>query len=189
MKKCTALWCETNYEVKMYKAHHARSTFGSSKQVSKLRCTKHIMLGPVLEVEMMKKCTALWCETNYEVKMYKAHHARSTFGSSKQVSKLRCTKHIMLGPVLEVEMMKKFTASWCETHYEVKMYKAHHARSTFGSWDDEKVHGVVTRSTFRSQVLKTDWFWALLEVEMLKVRTPLWREAHLEVKMLEAPNV
>jgi hypothetical protein len=29
----------------------------------------------------MKKCTPLWREANFEVKMYKTHHARTTFGS------------------------------------------------------------------------------------------------------------
>jgi len=29
---------------------------------------------------------------------------------------------------------------------------------------------------------------SILEVEMLKKRTPLWLEAHFEVKMLKAPH-
>ena len=32
-------------------------------------------------------------------------------------------------------------------------------------------------------------FGPLLEVEMLKKRMPLWREAHLQVKKLKAPHV
>ena len=36
-------------------------------------------------------------------------------------------------------------------HFEVKMCKTHHGRTTFGSWDVEKVHAVVARSTFPSQ--------------------------------------
>ena len=48
------------------------------------------------------------------------------------------------------------------------------------------MHGVVARSTFRSQkVLKTEGLGALLEVEMSKKCTPLWREAHLEVKSVK----
>ena len=31
------------------------------------------------------------------------------------------------------------------------MYKTHHVRTTFGSWDVEKVHAVVARSTFPTQ--------------------------------------
>ena len=47
--------------------------------------------------------------------------------------------------------MKKCTPLWREAHFEVKMYKTHQRRTTFGSWDVEKVHAVVARSTFRSQ--------------------------------------
>ena len=39
------------------------------------------MLRPLSEVAMSKKCTALWCEAHFEVKMYKAHQRRTTFGS------------------------------------------------------------------------------------------------------------
>ena len=38
---------------------------------------------------MSKKCTPLWCETHYEVKMYKTPHARATFGGSDVVSRGR----------------------------------------------------------------------------------------------------
>ena len=69
----------------------------------------------------------------------------------------------MLGPLVEVAMSKKCTLLWCEAHFEVKMYKAHHARTTFGSCDVEKVHAVVARSTFRSKNVQTtrgsDHFW------------------------------
>ena len=47
--------------------------------------------------------------------------------------------------------MKNCTPLWREAHSQVKMYKTHHSRTTFGSWDVEKVHAVVARSTFRSQ--------------------------------------
>ena len=42
-----------------------------AKHISKLRCTKHTMLGPLLEVETMKKCTPLWREAHCEVKSAK----------------------------------------------------------------------------------------------------------------------
>ena len=47
--------------------------------------------------------------------------------------------------------MKKCTPLWREAHFQVKMYKTHQCRTTFGSWDVEKVHAVVARSTFASQ--------------------------------------
>ena len=58
-----------------------------------------------------------------------------------------------------------------------------------GQMRDEKLHAVVARSTFRSQNVKTPGFEPLLEVEMSKKCTPLWREAHFEVKMLKTPGV
>jgi len=47
---------------------------------------------------------------------------------------------------------------------------------------DEKLHAVVARSTVESEKTKNTTFGAFLEVEMLKKCTPLWREAHSEVK-------
>ena len=40
------------------------------------------------------------------------------------------------------------TPLWREAHFQVKMYKTHQVRTTFGSQDVEKVHAVVARSTF-----------------------------------------
>ena len=60
-------------------------------------------------------------------------------------------------------MSKKCTPLWREAHFEVKMYKTHHSRTTLGSSDVEKVHAVVARSTFRSQNVKnargSEHFW------------------------------
>jgi len=86
---------------------------------------------------------------------------------AKHISKSKCTKHTSFGPLLLVEMSKKCTPLWHEAHFEVKMYKTHQLRTTFGSWDVEKVHAVVARSAFRSQMFKTPGVWTTyLEVEM-----------------------
>ena len=53
-----------------------------AKHMSKSKCTKHTRFGPLLEVEMSKKCTPLWREAHFQVKMYKAPHVRATFGGS-----------------------------------------------------------------------------------------------------------
>ena len=86
--------------------------------------------------------------------------------------------------------MKKCTPLWREAHFEVKMYKTHHSRTTFGSWDVEKVHAVVARSTFPSQNVQStpfsDHFWKL---RCRKKCALLWREAHFEVKMLKTLGV
>ena len=79
--------------------------------------------------------------------------ARSTFPSqnaqntplSDHFWKLRCRK------------------SARKAHFEVKMDKTHHAQTTFGSCDVEKVHAAVARSTFPCQNVKntrgSDHFW------------------------------
>ena len=55
-----------------------------AQQISKSKCTKHTMYGPLLEVEMFKKCTPLWREAQVEVKRQK-----NTAGSEHSW-KLRC---------------------------------------------------------------------------------------------------
>ena len=70
---------------------------------------------------------------------------------AKHISKSKVLKTGGLGPLLEVAMSKKCTPLWREAHFEVKMYKTHHARTTFGGSDVEKVHAVVVRSPFRSE--------------------------------------
>ena len=110
----------------------------------------------------MKNCTPLWREEYLQVKMYKTPQLRTPFGSC-DVEKVHAVvarstfpsqnvqKHTILGPLLEVAMSKKCTPLWREAHFQVKMYKTHQVRTTFGSWDVEKVHAVVARSTFPSE--------------------------------------
>ena len=40
-----------------------------AKHMSKSKCIKHTNSGPLLEVEMLRKCTPLWREAHFEVKM------------------------------------------------------------------------------------------------------------------------
>ena len=84
---------------------------------------------------------------------------------AKYISKSKCTKHLSVGPLLEVAMSKKCTPLWREAHFQVKSVKNWRSRTTFGSWDVEKVHAVVARSTFPSQKCKK-----------LRVLRLFWRE-------------
>ena len=52
-----------------------------AKHISKRKCTKHLGLRALLEVEMSKKCTPLWREAHLQVKMHKTHQVGTTFGS------------------------------------------------------------------------------------------------------------
>ena len=49
-----------------------------AKHISKSKCTKHTMVGPLLEVEMSQKCTPLWREAHFEVNMLKTPGVRTT---------------------------------------------------------------------------------------------------------------
>ena len=148
-----------------------------AKHISKSKCTKHTSVGPLLEVQMSKKCTPLWREAHFEVKMYKTPQLRTTFGGcdvekvhavvarstfpsqnvqntpfsdhfwkfrcrksarrcgAKHISKSKCTKHHMFAPLLEVRMLKKCTPLCREAHFEVKMLKTLGVRTTFGGSD------------------------------------------------------
>ena len=52
-----------------------------AKHISKSKCTKHQGFGSLLEVAMSKKCTPLWREVHFQVKMYKTPGVRTIFGS------------------------------------------------------------------------------------------------------------
>ena len=150
-----------------------------AKHILKSKCTKHTSFGPLLEVAMSKKCAPLWREAHFQVKMYKTlqntpasdHFWKLRCRKSarrcgaKHISKSKCTKHTILGPLLEVQMSKKCAPLWREAHFQVKMYKTLHVRATFGGSDVEKVHAVVARSTLRSQNVQntrgSDHFWRL----------------------------
>ena len=57
-----------------------------AKHISKSKCTKHHMFAPLLEVRMWKKCTPLWREAHFQVKMLKTLGVRTTFGGSDVAS-------------------------------------------------------------------------------------------------------
>ena len=61
-----------------------------AKHILKSKCTKHLRVGRLLEVEMSKKCTPLWRKAHFKVKMLKTLGVRTTFGGS-DVASLRFT--------------------------------------------------------------------------------------------------
>ena len=156
MKNCTPLWHEAHFQVKMYKAPHARTTFGS--------CDVQKVHAVVAQIEMYKTHQVWTTFGSWDVEKVHAVVARSTFRSqnaqntpgsdhfwklrclksarrcgAKHISKSKCTKHTRVGPLLEVAMSKKCMPLWREAHFEVKMLKAQHVRTTFGR------SGVVSR--------------------------------------------
>ena len=97
-----------------------------AKRISKSKVLKTGGLGPLLEVAMSKKCTPLWREAHFEVKMYKTPCSRHFWRfrcrksarrcGAKHISKSKCPKHLSSGPLLEVEMLRKCTSLWREAH-------------------------------------------------------------------------
>ena len=141
MKNCTPLWREAHFQVKMYKTPQLRTTFGSC-DVEKVHAVVARSTFPSQNVQNTPVSDHFW-------KLRCRKSARRC--GAKHISKSKCTKHTILGPLLEVQMSKKCTPLWREAHFQVKMYKTHHSRTTVGSSDVEKVHAVVARSTFPSQ--------------------------------------
>ena len=147
----------------------ARSTFRSenaqntpwSDHFWKLRCRKSARrcgAKPHFQVKMLQNTPAP--DHSWQLRCGKSALRRC---GAKHISKSKCTKHTILGPLLEVEMSKMCTPLWREAHFEVKMLKTPGVRTTFGGSDVEKVHAVVARSTFRSQNVQntrgSEHFW------------------------------
>ena len=153
MNNCTPLWREAHFEVKMYKTYQVRTTFGSW-DVKKVHAVVARSTFPSQNVQSTPASDHFW--------KFRCRKSARRCGA-KHISKSKCTKHTSFGPLLEVAMSKKCTPLWREAHFEVKMHKTHHVRTTFGSSDVEKVLTVVGRSAFRSQNVKntrgSDHFW------------------------------
>ena len=153
-KKCTPLWREAHFQVKMHKTPQCRTTFGSW-DVEKVHAVVARSTFPSQNVQNTSVSDHFW-----KLRCWKS--ARRC--GAKHISKSTCTKRTILGPLLEVEMLKKCTPLWREAHFQVKSVKNWRSRTTFGSCDVEKVHAVVARSTFPSQKCKK-----------LKVLSLFWR--------------
>ena len=79
---------------------------------------------------------------------------------------------------------QKLHAAVWKAHFEVKMYKTRQLRTTFWSSDVEKMHAAVAKRTFASENAKKLRVWVhFLKFWCEKKSTPLWRNAHLQVKM------
>ena len=110
----------------------------------------------------MKKCTPLF-------KMYKTHQVRTTFGSC------------------DVEKVHAVVAR--------STFRSQNVQSTPFSdyfWKlrgQKSAHRCGAKRISKSKCTKHTSFGTLLEVEMSKKCTLLWREAHFEVNMLKAPGV
>ena len=162
MKNCTPLWREAHFQVKMYKTHHGRSTFGSW-DVKKVHAVVARSTFRSQNVQNTRGSDHFW-------KSRCPKSARRC--GAKHISKSKCTKHTRSGPLLEVEMSKKCTPLWREAHLEVKSVKNWRSRTTFGGSDVEKVSKKCTplwrEAHFEVKSIKNWGFWAFFDVLMSK---------------------
>ena len=168
-KKCTPLWREAHFQVKMHKTNHCRTTVGSC-DAEKVRAVVARSTFGGQNVQNTSVSGDFWkfrCRKSAVV-------ARSTCGGqnvqntsvSDDFWKLQCRKSARRcgATHLEFKMCKtprvgrlcklrcRKSAHRCGAKHicEVKMLKTLGVRTTFGSSDLEKVHAVVARSTFGS---------------------------------------
>ena len=110
--------------------------------------------------------------------------------SAKHISKSKCTKHTRSGPLLAVALSKKCTPLWRESHFGSQNVQNTPGLDHFWQlrcWKSARRCGA--KHISKSKCAKHTTFGPLLEVEMSKKCTPLWREAHFEVKMIKTPGV
>jgi len=131
-----------------------------AKHIWKSKCWKHRGFGPLLEVQISKKCTPLWREAHFEVKMLKTLGVQTTFWKfksrksarrcgAKHILKSKCTKHHMFAPLLEVQMSLRFaslhytvtTLHYTTLHYTTLRYTTlHNTTTTSTQLDSTRLH-------------------------------------------------
>ena len=162
MKNCTPLWREAHFQVKMYKTHQCRTTFGSW-DVKKVHAVVARSTFPSQNVQNTPMSDHFW--------KFRCRKSARRCGA-KHISKSKCTKHTRFGPLLEVEMSKKCTPLWREAHFQVKSVKNWQSRTTFWRSDVEKVSKKCTplwrEAHFEVKSVKNWGFWAFFEVKMSK---------------------
>ena len=142
--------------------------FGA-KHISKSKVLKTGGLGPLLEVEMSKKCTPLWREAHFEVKSVKNWRSRTTFGSC------------------DVEKVHTVVARSTFRSQNVQNTPCSRHSWKFGCRKSARRCGA--KHISNSKCTKHLSSGPLLEVELLRKCTSLWREAHVQVKMSKTPGV
>ena len=140
-----------------------------AKHILKSKCTKHTSFGPLLEVEMSKKCTPLWREAHFQVKMYKTPQCRTTLGSC-DVEKVHA---VVARSTFRSQNVQNTPAS--DHFWKLRCRKS--------------ARRCGAKHISKSKCAKHLSVGRLLEVEMSKKCTPLWREAHFEVKMYKTLHV
>ena len=142
----------------------------------------------------MKNCTPLWREAHFQVKMYKTHHGRTAFGSC-DVGKVHAVVARSTFPRQNVKKNRDSDHFW---RFRCRKVNAVVARSTFPcqnvqKWSDhfwtlrcrKSARRCGAKHISTSKCLKKPGVQTTFGGSDVEKCTPLWREAHFEVKMLK----
>ena len=130
-----------------------------AKHILKSKCAKHKGFGQLLEVQISKKCTPLWCEAHFEVKMLKTLEVRTTFGGSDVASLRFASLHYI---TLHYTPLHSTTLHYTTLHattLQLQLHKYTPPHST--TLHDTKLHDT-TRSTIYSSVVVVVVLWRVV---------------------------
>ena len=116
----------------------ARSTFGSQN------VKKHTRFGPLLEVQMSKKCTTLWLEAHFEIKMLKTLGVQSTFGGSDFASHGRRKG---LSTLSKVSKTRGFCSIFNYNHHYITLHSNTLHYTTTTTTTTSSLHSTTPHST------------------------------------------
>ena len=146
------LWREAHFQLKMHKTPESRGNFGSSdpqkwyaavarstlasqnaqnttrsEQVLKFRCSK--MVRRLARSTFVSQNVQNTTCSDHFLKVRCPKMVRRC--GAKHICKSKCAKHHMFGPLFEGQMSKNCTPLWRQAHFQVKMRKTPHVRTTF----------------------------------------------------------
>ena len=113
----------------------------------------------------MKNCTPLWREAHFQVKMYKTHHSRTLLT-------WKCASRHNGVHFFNISTSKSGPKLRCFVHFDLEMCFAPQRRTLFQHRNFQKWR---SRTTFGGSDVE----------KVSKKCTPLWREAHFEVKSVK----
>ena len=172
MKNGRLLWREAHFEVKTYKTLQLRSTF-RSWAVEKVHAVVVRSTFPSQNVQSTPRSEHFW-------KLRCRKSARCC--GAKHISESKVSKTDGFGTLLEVEMSKECTLLWREAHFQVKMYKNTPRSEHFWKLRCRKSARRCGAKHISKSILY-HMYGPLLEAQMSKKCTPLWREVYFQVNM------
>ena len=114
-KKCTPLWREAHFQVKMYKTLHVRATFGGSD-------VEKVHAGVARSTFRSQNVQSTTCSCHFW--RFRCRKSARCCGA-KHISKSKCTKHYMFAPLFgasDVTSLHYTTLHYTTLHYTTLHY-------------------------------------------------------------------